>query len=54
MLKMPETRDSGTNQKTHDKCLPGQTPAATGNKAPSIGIPFDKKQTRPRHSINGL
>lgn len=36
MLKMPETRDSGQTKKTHDKCLPGHTPAATGNKRPVL------------------
>lgn len=54
MLKMPETRDCGTNKKTHDKCFAGQTPAATGNKVPSLGIPLDNQPTRQRYSINGL
>lgn len=54
MLKMPETRGSGTNKKTHDKCSPRQTPAATCNKAPSPGLPLDNQPTRPKLSIDDL
>lgn len=54
MLKMPETRGSGTNKKTYDKCSPRQTPAATCSKMPSPGLPLDNQPTRPKHSIDDL
>lgn len=51
---MPESRGSGTNKKTHDKCSPRQTPAATCNKAPSPGLPLNNQPTRPKLSIDDL
>lgn len=44
----------GTNKKTHDKCLPRQTPAAACSKAPSIILPLTNQPTRLKHYIEDL
>lgn len=51
---MPDTRGSGTNKKTHDKCSPRQTPAAACSKAPSTILPLTNQPTRLKHNIDDL
>lgn len=51
---MPETRGSGTNKKTHDKCSPRQTPAAVCSKAPSTILPLTNQPTRLKHYTDDL
>lgn len=51
---MPETRGSGTNNKTHNKCSPRQTPAAACSKAPSTILPLTNQPTRLKPYIDDI